>query len=169
MRSAALVHSLSFANNVAILRLPLHHQPASALATASTIPADEERGPDEHAPLLGRGPREGDSPATSRHGVSARIARRLHLSHFLSTWNSHAFEFGAMLYLATICSGTLLPMSVYALTCGLSAIVFAPAVGRYIDTGGRLRVVRVSISRLHSPPAVLSCRSVSPKRSGGSS
>ncbi|OPB41530.1 iron transporter [Trichoderma guizhouense] len=36
-------------------------------------------------------------------------------------------------------------MSLYALVRGLSAIVFAPAVGWYIDTGNRLQVVRVSI------------------------
>merc|ERR1712000_67280 len=42
------------------------------------------------------------------------IARRLYVSHFLSTWNSRIFEFGAVLYLASIFPGTLLPMSVYA-------------------------------------------------------
>lgn len=72
-------------------------------------------------------------------------ARRLYISHFLSTWNSRAFEFGAVLYLATVFPGTLMPMSLYALVRGLSAIVFAPAVGWYIDTGDRLRVVRGSI------------------------
>lgn len=77
--------------------------------------------------------------------VSPRISRRLYLSHFLSTWNSRVFEFGAVLYLATIFPGTLLPMSVYALTRGLSAIFFASAVGHYIDVGNRLNVVRVSI------------------------
>lgn len=72
-------------------------------------------------------------------------ARRLYLSHFLSTWNSRVFEFGAVLYLATIFPGTLLPMSVYALCRGLAAVIFAPAVGRYIDAGQRLGVVRTSI------------------------
>lgn len=50
-----------------------------------------------------------------------------------------------MLYLATVFPGTLLPMSLYALARGLSAIVFAPTVGWCIDTGDRLRVVRASI------------------------
>ncbi|OAQ58763.2 iron-regulated transporter [Pochonia chlamydosporia 170] len=36
-------------------------------------------------------------------------------------------------------------MSVYALVRGLSAIIFAPVVGLYIDVGNRLQVVRVSI------------------------
>ncbi|UKZ55475.1 hypothetical protein TrVGV298_009299 [Trichoderma virens] len=77
--------------------------------------------------------------------VPASVARRLYVSHFLSTWNSRVFEFGAVLYLAAVFPGTLLPMSLYALVRGLSAIVFAPAVGWYIDTGNRLQVVRVSI------------------------
>jgi iron-regulated transporter 1 len=96
--------------------------------------------PDERAPLLP--PADQD---TTTQKVPSRIARRLYLSHFLSTWNSRVFEFGAVLYLAAIFPGTLLPMSVYALARGLSAIIFAPAVGRFIDTVDRLRVVRVSI------------------------
>jgi iron-regulated transporter 1 len=79
--------------------------------------------------------------------VSARLTNRIYVSHFLSTWNSRAFEFGAVLYLATIFPGTLLPMSVYALGRGLSAMLFAPAVGQYIDTSNRLQVVRLSIGK----------------------
>jgi iron-regulated transporter 1 len=41
----------------------------------------------------------------------------------------------------------LMPMSVYALVRGISAIAFAPAVGWYIDMGNRLQVVRVSIGK----------------------
>ena len=82
--------------------------------------------------------------------VPKNIARKLYLSHFLSTWNSRVFEFGAVLYLATIYPGTLLPMSIYAFTRGISAVVFAPAVGQYIDTANRLQVVRLSIgTRFH--------------------
>ncbi|EZF72190.1 hypothetical protein H105_05761 [Trichophyton soudanense CBS 452.61] len=77
--------------------------------------------------------------------VHKRISSRLYISHFLSTWNSRVFEFGAVLYLASIYPHTLLPMSVYALSCGVVAILFAPAVGHYIDIGNRLRVVRFSI------------------------
>lgn len=80
--------------------------------------------------------------------VRPSVARRLYVSHFLSTWNTRVFEFGAVLYMAVVFPGTLLPMSVYALVRGLSAIVFAPAVGWYIDTGNRLQVVRVSIGEL---------------------
>jgi len=83
--------------------------------------------------------------------VPTAITRRLYISHFLSTWNSRVFEFGAVLYLASIFPRTLLPMSIYALARGASAIVFSPAIGRYIDTGNRLQVVRLSIGKLYSP------------------
>lgn len=73
------------------------------------------------------------------------IARRLYVSHFLSTWNSRIFEFGAVLYLATIFPGTLLPMSVYAVARGASAILFGSLVGQIIDRWDRLVVVRLSI------------------------
>lgn len=79
----------------------------------------------------------------------ARIARplamRLYLSHFLSTWNSRLFEFGAVLFLASIYPSTLSPMSVYALVRSAAAIVFAQTVGTWIDNGNRLSVVRFSI------------------------
>ncbi|KAJ5329630.1 iron-regulated transporter [Penicillium brevicompactum] len=80
-----------------------------------------------------------------RDEVSKELANRLYLSHFLSTWNSRVFEFGAVLYLATIYPGTLLPMSVYALSRGLAAIILASAVGHFIDVTNRLKVVRLSI------------------------
>lgn len=79
--------------------------------------------------------------------IPANITNRLYISHFLSTWNSRVFEFGAVLYLATIYPGTLLPLSIYALSRGLAAIIFAPVVGHYIDVGNRLSVVRFSIGR----------------------
>ncbi len=73
------------------------------------------------------------------------VKRRLYVSHFLSTWNSRVFEFGAVLFLARIFPGTLLPSSVYALVRAASAICFAPLVGQYVDQGDRLKVVRLSI------------------------
>ena len=91
------------------------------------------------------------------HEISSAITRRLFISHFLSTWNSRVFEFGAVLFLASIFPKTLLLMSVYALTRGASAIIFSPAVGRYIDTGDRLQVIRLSIGNALSyvPPSDL--------------
>ncbi|KAK9424218.1 putative Ferroporti-1 [Seiridium unicorne] len=73
------------------------------------------------------------------------LAVRLYISHFLSTWNSRLFEFGAVLFLASIYPNTLLPMSVYALVRSASAILFAQSIGSWIDRGNRLTVVRVSI------------------------
>lgn len=84
------------------------------------------------------------------------IKRRLYVSHFLSTWNSRIFEFGAVLFLARIFPGTLLPSSVYALVRAASAICFAPLVGRYVDQGDRLKVVRLSIVGQRGA-AILSC------------
>lgn len=81
------------------------------------------------------------------HGMPSTITRHLYISHFLSTWNSRVFEFGSVLYLAKIFPGNLLPMSVYALTRGLSAVFLSSVVGQYIDRGNRLRVVRISIGK----------------------
>ena len=80
--------------------------------------------------------------------IDTRTSQRLYVSHFLSTWNSRLFEFGATLFLATIFRGTLLPLSVYALARSLSAIFLSPSVGRYIDNNNRLVVVRLSIGEL---------------------
>ena len=77
--------------------------------------------------------------------ISQSIVARLYVSHFLSTWNSRVFEFGAVLYLATIFPGTLMPISVYAVSRGLAAVLLSPLVGNYIDVGNRLQVVRLSI------------------------
>lgn len=79
------------------------------------------------------------------NGIPTSITYRLFISHFLSTWNSRLFEFGAVLFIAAIIPGTLLWASLYALTRGVAAIFFAPVVGRYVDRCDRLRVVRVSI------------------------
>ena len=69
----------------------------------------------------------------------------LYISHFLSTFNSRLFEFGAVLFLAHTFSQSLLPVSVYAISRAASAMLLASAVGRQIDTKGRLGVVRLSI------------------------
>lgn len=74
------------------------------------------------------------------------LIRRLYISHFLSTWNSRTFEFATLLVVARLFQETLLPVSIYALFRAGSAICFAPFIGRYVDSGDRLKVVRVSIS-----------------------
>lgn len=89
---------------------------------------------------------EGHAPA--RPSIPRAITRRLYISHFLSTWNSRSFEFGAVLFLASIFPHTLLPLSIYALVRSASAIIFAPMIGRAIDRRSRLPVVRFSIGKL---------------------
>ena len=73
------------------------------------------------------------------------IETRLYVSHFLSTWNSRVFEFGAILFIASIFPGTLLPTSSYALVRAASAAVVSPFLGSYIDENERLPVIRASI------------------------
>ncbi|KAK5992016.1 Solute carrier family 40 member 1-like protein [Cladobotryum mycophilum] len=84
-------------------------------------------------------------PLERPDSIPKSIALRLYTSHFLSTWNSRLFEFGAVLFLSSIFPSTLLPMSVYALVRSASAILFAQTVGLWVDHGHRLKVVRVSI------------------------
>lgn len=88
---------------------------------------------------------EDDGTKTQDNGNATSIKARLYTSHFLSTWNSRVFEFGAVLFLAKLFPGTLLPPSVYALVRAASAICLSPAVGSYIDRTNRLKTVRVSI------------------------
>lgn len=121
----------------------------------------------EETELLSRSidPFEGDQESISNHDDSLTdpssdiehneveletVQYRLYVSHFLSTWNSRVFEFAAVLYLASIFSTTLLPMSIYALLRGMSAILFSSSIGSLIDRGDRLSVVRLSIGGLSS-------------------
>lgn len=89
--------------------------------------------------------RDAEDQIPPKRGIPSAICRRLYVSHFLSTWNSRSFEFGAVLFLAAIFPATLLPMSVYALVRSGSAIFLAPMIGRAIDGRDRLWVVRFSI------------------------
>ncbi|KAJ5151908.1 iron-regulated transporter [Penicillium capsulatum] len=121
----------------------------------------ERTSPDEDTPLIAQAEtgvipdsRLHDHEAHDQDALDPGIAYRLYFSHFLSTWNSRVFQFGAVLYLATLYPGTLLPMSIYALSRGLAGIIFAPAVGYYVDVGDRLQVVRVSIVFQRVPVAV---------------
>ncbi|OOF93201.1 hypothetical protein ASPCADRAFT_54072 [Aspergillus carbonarius ITEM 5010] len=85
------------------------------------------------------------SSGSSAHRNPARVLIRLYISHFLSTWNSRMFEFGAVLFLATIFPGTLLYASVYALVRSLSAVVLSSWLGSVVDRSNRLRAIRHSI------------------------
>ena len=93
-------------------------------------------------------PRVIDDHAPARPGIPTAISRRLYISHFLSTWNSRAFEFGAVLFLASIFPHTLLPLSIYALIRSGASVIFGPMVGRAIDSRNRLQIVRLSIGKL---------------------
>ena len=79
------------------------------------------------------------------HNVAWPVAWKLFLSHFLSTWNSRSFEFGAVLFLGVIYPGTLLNLSIYAIVRSASAIVLASYIGRAIDQRARLPIVQSSI------------------------
>ncbi|KAK9450666.1 Ferroporti-1 [Limtongia smithiae] len=77
--------------------------------------------------------------------VDANVLVRIYTSHFLSAFNSRIFEYSAVLFLAAIFPGTLLPSSVYALFRAIAAITLAPTVGKQVDVTNRLVVVRRSI------------------------
>lgn len=91
-----------------------------------------------------------------QEGQRKSLETQLYVSHSLSAWNSRLFEFGAVLFLASIFPNTLLPMSVYALTRSASAIVSSQPVGAWIDNGNRLNIVRTSII-LQRLPVAASC------------
>jgi iron-regulated transporter 1 len=76
---------------------------------------------------------------------NSKITRRLCISHFLSAWNARTFEFGAVLFLATIYPGTLLYASIYALLRSASATLLSSRVGSYVDRENRLISIRHSI------------------------
>lgn len=127
--------------------------PLSVTQMAYSTGPDEEAhsGPfatREQTPLLRKAPSQGSDEGP----ISTGVTTRLYISHFLSTWNSRVFEFGAVLYLATIFPGTLLPMSVYAIIRAIAAIALSPTIGHHVDTGNRLQVVRASICARIPPP-----------------
>lgn len=82
-------------------------------------------------------------PSEQRQRTSTTY--KLYISHFLSTWNMRVFEFSAVLFLANIYPGTLLPLSIYALVRALSAVLLSPFMGEYLDRTNRLVSIRVSI------------------------
>ena len=88
---------------------------------------------------------QGSTSVCEVHNVAWPVAWKLFLSHFLSTWNSRSFEFGAVLFLGVVYPGTLLNLSVYAIVRSASTIVLASYIGRAIDQRARLPVVQSSI------------------------
>ncbi|KAL4771882.1 Ferroporti-1 [Aspergillus nidulans var. acristatus] len=86
--------------------------------------------------------------------ASNRVLLRLYTSHFLSTWNSRMFEFGAVVFLASIFPETLLYASVYALVRSLFAVLFSSWLGSLVDRTDRLSAIRHSIIWQRIPVAV---------------
>ncbi|KAJ5757626.1 uncharacterized protein N7511_006320 [Penicillium nucicola] len=82
------------------------------------------------------------------------VLTRLYISHTLSAWNSRMFEFGAVLFLASIFPDTLLYVSIYALVRALSAVAFSPWLGAWVDRSDRLVALRYSIVWQRIPVAV---------------
>lgn len=100
---------------------------------------------------------EHESSSLASHAVTKSLQSGLYLSHFLSTWNSRLFEFGAVLFLASIYPGSLMPMSVYALVRNAAAVLFSHSIGTWIDRADRLVVVRASIVGQRAAVAVSCC------------
>ncbi|KAJ5973522.1 hypothetical protein N7481_010732 [Penicillium waksmanii] len=82
------------------------------------------------------------------------VLRRLYVSHSLSAWNSRMFEFGAVLFLASIFPGTLLYASIYALVRSLAAVALSSWLGAKVDSSDRLVALRHSIVWQRIPVAV---------------
>ncbi|KAL4930872.1 putative iron-regulated transporter [Aspergillus undulatus] len=83
-----------------------------------------------------------------------KILLRFYTSHTLSTWNSRMFEFGAVVFLASIYPDTLLYASIYALVRSLFAVLFSSALGTLVDRVDRLVSIRWSIIWQRLPVAV---------------
>lgn len=105
------------------------------MSTNSRDPVSEEP-VNEQTNLLGSavGPSE-------NHGT----LKYLYVSHFLSTWNSRLFEYGAALFLAEIFLDTFTPLSVYAFVRALAPIFLSHKVGQFMQVTARLKTVRASI------------------------
>lgn len=111
-----------------------------------------ENGTSPNDLLLGENTTREEEPPTgnqttssSSSSSSSSIKRKLYVSHFLSTWNSRMFEFGAVLFLVAAFPGTLLYTSAYALVRSLAVALLSSALGRRIDRFDRLKVLRSSI------------------------
>ncbi|KAJ4292722.1 hypothetical protein N0V90_009385 [Kalmusia sp. IMI 367209] len=83
-------------------------------------------------------------PHNTAHATRS-VLWKLYLSHTLSTWNARTFEFGAVIFLATIFPSTLFYASCYALFRSLAAFLLSSSIGRQVDSKERLHVVRQSI------------------------
>ncbi|KAF5007251.1 hypothetical protein FDECE_6404 [Fusarium decemcellulare] len=122
-----------------------HDETAPLLGASPSIPPLDSSQSSSPSHCSNRGSDDAPHTQESGHWTISHSARRLYVSHALSTWNSRVFEFGSVLYLASIFPGTLLPLSVYAMARGIAAIALTSWVGQYIDREDRLKTVRLSI------------------------
>ncbi len=88
---------------------------------------------------------ENDEPPSQDAKRPQKVLIGLYTSHMLSMWNSRAFEFGAVIFLAAIFPGTLFYTSCYALIRSLSAFLLSTWAGHCVDRYNRLFVVKNSI------------------------
>lgn len=110
-------------------------------------PSENSRGLQEFEltdPLLSNAQEALPTPEGPVPGARS-VLFRLYTSHALSAWNSRMFEFGAVLFLASIFPGTLLYASTYALVRALSAVALSSWLGSKVDKLDRLVVLRHSI------------------------
>jgi iron-regulated transporter 1 len=70
---------------------------------------------------------------------------RFYTSHFLFTWNDRVWEFASVILTISAYPQTLLPSSLFGLVTTASAIIFGPAIGRWLDSTARLQSVRSAI------------------------
>jgi iron-regulated transporter 1 len=104
-----------------------------------------ENGSTSNEPLLGEITTTTRERPQSSTQTSTSIKQKLYISHFLSTWNSRMFEFGAVLFLVAAFPDTLLYTSAYALVRSLAVALVSSALGRRIERFDRLKVLRYSI------------------------
>ncbi|KAL4957692.1 Ferroporti-1 [Aspergillus filifer] len=93
------------------------------------------------------------TPSTDTNSNKS-VLLRLYTSHTLSTWNSRMFEFGAVVFLASIYHDTLLYASIYALVRSLFAVLLSSWLGTVVDRVNRLVAIRHSIIWQRLPVAV---------------
>ncbi|CAI7585253.1 unnamed protein product [Penicillium glandicola] len=110
--------------------------------------------PDSSNPLLPTSDDASRTPDNSPTPEARSVLTRLYISHTLSAWNSRMFEFGAVLFLASIFPGTLLYASIYALVRSFSAVALSSWLGAQVDRLDRLVAVRHSIVWQRVPVAV---------------
>ncbi|KAL4968923.1 putative iron-regulated transporter [Aspergillus stella-maris] len=94
------------------------------------------------------------STSSTNTNSNKRVLLRLYTSHTLSTWNSRMFEFGAVVFLASIYPDTLLYASIYALVRSLFAVLLSSWLGTVVDRVNRLVAIRHSIIWQRLPVAV---------------